>query len=124
MKWAKKEIDRYSDSFGRNRTKLGGEIRAKKSSLTLNLRTNGLNVTSEPPPMPLHSLSVRKDLMVLTSPVLFDQSINARAEQLARRGSLRGHPSKQQPRSTLLDSVVSRKPSYPLLCAIGLSMVR
>ncbi|KAG8272863.1 hypothetical protein J6590_033521 [Homalodisca vitripennis] len=27
---------------------------------------------------------------------------------LARTGSLSGHPSKQQPRSTLLDSVISR----------------
>ncbi|KAG8290921.1 hypothetical protein J6590_073144 [Homalodisca vitripennis] len=28
-----------------------GEVRAKKPSLTLNLGTNGLKVTSEPPPM-------------------------------------------------------------------------
>ncbi|KAG8272636.1 hypothetical protein J6590_037931 [Homalodisca vitripennis] len=30
---------------------LPGEVRAKKPSLTLNLGTNGLKVTSEPPPM-------------------------------------------------------------------------
>ncbi|KAG8261991.1 hypothetical protein J6590_062296 [Homalodisca vitripennis] len=28
-----------------------GEIRAKKPSLTLNLKTNGLKMTSKPPPM-------------------------------------------------------------------------
>ncbi|KAG8314059.1 hypothetical protein J6590_101233 [Homalodisca vitripennis] len=34
---------------------------------------------------------------------------NGRASGLlARTGSLSGHPSKQQPRSTLLDSVISR----------------
>ncbi|KAG8336831.1 hypothetical protein J6590_037046 [Homalodisca vitripennis] len=53
------------------------EVRAKKPSLTLNLGTNGLKVTSEPPPRRL----------------------------LTRTGSLSGHPSKQQPRSTLLDPV-------------------
>ncbi|KAG8284697.1 hypothetical protein J6590_097376, partial [Homalodisca vitripennis] len=31
--------------------KYGGEVRAKKYSLTCNLGTNGLKVTSEPPPM-------------------------------------------------------------------------
>ncbi|KAG8262490.1 hypothetical protein J6590_052135 [Homalodisca vitripennis] len=33
----------------------GRKVRAKKSSLTLNLETNGLKVTSEPPPMAGHS---------------------------------------------------------------------
>ncbi|KAG8279981.1 hypothetical protein J6590_092521 [Homalodisca vitripennis] len=30
---------------------MDSEVRAKKPSLTLNLGTNGLKVTSEPPPM-------------------------------------------------------------------------
>ncbi|KAG8246690.1 hypothetical protein J6590_078628 [Homalodisca vitripennis] len=60
-----------------------GEVRAKKPSLTLNLGINGVEVTSEPPPMN-------------------DQA----GELLARTGSLSGHPSKQQPRSTLLDPIL------------------
>ncbi|KAG8269776.1 hypothetical protein J6590_100219 [Homalodisca vitripennis] len=60
-----------------------GEIRAKKPSLTLNLGTNGLKV--------------------------IQTTANGRAGGLlARTGSLGGHPSKQQPRSTLLDPVISR----------------
>ncbi|KAG8269589.1 hypothetical protein J6590_104414 [Homalodisca vitripennis] len=55
-----------------------GEVRAKKHYLTLNLGTSGLKVTR------------------ITT--------NGRAGGLlARTGSLSGHPSKQQPRSTLLD---------------------
>ncbi|KAG8267896.1 hypothetical protein J6590_040678 [Homalodisca vitripennis] len=38
---------------------------------------------------------------------------------LARTGSLSGHPSKQQPRSMLLDLVSLPQPPYPLHCAIG-----
>ncbi|KAG8242815.1 hypothetical protein J6590_057913 [Homalodisca vitripennis] len=53
------------------------EIRTKKPSLTLNLETNGLKVTSEPPPMA--------------------------GQAGCLQGSLSGHPPKQQPRSTSLD---------------------
>ncbi|KAG8278320.1 hypothetical protein J6590_023769 [Homalodisca vitripennis] len=62
------------------------KVRAKKPSLTLNLGTNnGSKVTCEPP------------------------TTNGRAGgMLARTGSLSGHPSKQQPRSTLLDPVIRR----------------
>ncbi|KAG8316282.1 hypothetical protein J6590_055034 [Homalodisca vitripennis] len=58
--------------------------RAKKPSLTLNLGTNGLTVTSEPPPMA------------------------GQAGPLARTGSLSGHLSKLRPRSTLLDLDILR----------------
>ncbi|KAG8286262.1 hypothetical protein J6590_063936 [Homalodisca vitripennis] len=58
---------------------LPGEVRAKKPSLTLNLGTKGLKGD-------------------------FRTTTNGRADGLlARTGSLSGHPSKQQPRSTLLD---------------------
>ncbi|KAG8268135.1 hypothetical protein J6590_035104 [Homalodisca vitripennis] len=56
------------------------EVRAKKTSLILNLGTNGLKVTSEPPP--------------------------TAGGLLVRTGSLSGHPSEQQPRSTLLDPLI------------------
>ncbi|KAG8266056.1 hypothetical protein J6590_079975 [Homalodisca vitripennis] len=48
-----------------------GEVRAKKPSITLNLRTNSLKVTSEPPPtLSGHSskqqpLSTLPDLVIL-----------------------------------------------------------
>ncbi|KAG8272076.1 hypothetical protein J6590_050027 [Homalodisca vitripennis] len=46
----------------------------------------------------------------------FRASTNGRAgELLARTGSLSGHPSKQQPRSTLTNSAILRQLSYQLL---------
>ncbi|XP_046662604.1 transmembrane protein adipocyte-associated 1-like isoform X2 [Homalodisca vitripennis] len=56
-----------------------GEVKAKKPSLTLNLETNGLKVTSEPPP--------------------------TAGQAGCLTGSLSGHPSKQQPHSTLLSAI-------------------
>ncbi|KAG8336597.1 hypothetical protein J6590_042118 [Homalodisca vitripennis] len=52
-----------------------GEVRTKNPSVTLNLGTNGLKVTSEPPPM---------------------------AGLLARIGSLSGHPSSSHARRCLI----------------------
>ncbi|KAG8331493.1 hypothetical protein J6590_039839 [Homalodisca vitripennis] len=40
-----------SEAWDSTNTNNRGEVRAKKPSLTLNLGTNGLKVTSEPPPM-------------------------------------------------------------------------
>ncbi|KAG8261784.1 hypothetical protein J6590_066315 [Homalodisca vitripennis] len=75
----------YSPNFSvygmRHDSKIYVELKrkeAKKLSPTLNLETNSLKVT---PPM---------------------------AGLLARTGSLSGHPSKQEPRSTLLDPVILR----------------
>ncbi|KAG8307476.1 hypothetical protein J6590_020606 [Homalodisca vitripennis] len=59
----------------------GGEVRAKKTSVTLNQGTNSLKLTSLLPPM--NGLA---------------------GALLAWIGSHSGHPSKQQPRFILLDS--------------------
>ncbi|KAG8274286.1 hypothetical protein J6590_004309 [Homalodisca vitripennis] len=61
-----------------------GEVSAKKPLLTLNVGTNGLKVTSEPPPMARQAGCLQGS----------DRSAS--------------HPSKQQPRSTLLDLVILR----------------
>ncbi|KAG8320212.1 hypothetical protein J6590_074013 [Homalodisca vitripennis] len=55
----------------------------------------------------------------------FRTTINGRAGgMLARTGSLSGHPSKQQLRSTLLDPVILRKPLYPLHYAIAVKTLK
>ncbi|KAG8272707.1 hypothetical protein J6590_036581 [Homalodisca vitripennis] len=69
-----------SQSYGSQK----GEVIAKKPSLKLNLRTNGL----------------KDDFRITTK--------GRAGGLLARSGSLSGHSSKQQPRSTLLDLVILR----------------
>ncbi|KAG8313468.1 hypothetical protein J6590_001939 [Homalodisca vitripennis] len=72
------------------------DVMAKKPSLALNLMTSGSNVTSE---------------------------LSLKAEQAGCLGKLFGfHTFKEQPRSTLLDSVIMlyhRTAQYPLHNAIG-----
>ncbi|KAG8307304.1 hypothetical protein J6590_024952 [Homalodisca vitripennis] len=82
----KKKGEKVEDDYDEDTEERQSEVRAKKPSLTLNMGTKGLlKVTSKPPPMAGQAGCLQ-----------------------GRTGSLSGHPSKQQPRSTLLDLVISQ----------------
>ncbi|KAG8245472.1 hypothetical protein J6590_105409, partial [Homalodisca vitripennis] len=81
-----------------------------------------------------HSYQERLSLLVQTVPRSvsivvvtigdFRTTTNGRAGgQLERTGSVSGHSTKQQPRSTLLDLVILRQPLYPLHYAIAAEVV-